>query len=95
MGRPSDGVVLAVKDGTALIEGVKSVLRDSVSELEVVGPGRRRPKGAWSSPPFINRPSLPRRLALMPSKCVRKSLFSIAEATMMGRGFRIEGGGYP
>ena len=26
--RPSEGVVLAVKEGTALIEGVKSVLRE-------------------------------------------------------------------
>ena len=51
--------------------------------------GRGLGFSALSFFPLINPPSLPRSVELMPSRCVRKSLFSIAEATMIGRGFRM------
>ncbi len=89
------GEVLGDRDGTALREGVKSVLRDSSSELPLAVIGLFRFDVELSSPPLRNLPILQRRLELIPSKWVRKSLFSMAEATMMGRGFRTGGAGYP
>lgn len=89
------GDVLGDREGTAVIDGVKSVLRDSESELPLAVPGLRRFEPELSSPPFRSLPSLHRRVELMPSKCVRKSLFSMAEATMMGRGLRMGAAGYP
>ena len=87
---PSEGVVLVDSDGTAPMDGVKSVLREPKSELAVDVPGRSLGSSFEGSFfPLINPPSFPRKLELMPSRCVLKSLFSIADATMIGRGFRM------
>lgn len=90
------GDVLGDSEGTALIDGVKSVLRDSESELPFAVPGRRPFEPEWSLPPLNTLPIFPLRVELSPSKWVRKSLFSMAEATIIGRGgLRTGGAGYP
>ena len=49
---------------------------------------------SFSLPKPIMRPNLPRTESVSPSRCVRKSLFSIADAITMGRSCLDLGGWY-
>ena len=68
---------------------VASSHREPKSDLALVRSGRVLLLSLLSFLSLINPLILPLRLELISSRWVRKSLFSIADVTMIGRGLRM------